>query len=342
MKLIIAILILSLSVSAHADILLMKDGTQIKGTIVGEMDSILNIKTKYGNLNIDKKDIFKITKDKQIKISTKKSPVKIKKLSPKYTFKTISESTSSIKKIYMKNGAPMATETFNDKEELIKIEGAIEDATYREYYSNGSIKTEKTIINGKESGSLKIYYPNGNLQSKAYYVNGKLNGTVKIFNENEKLLFEQNFKNSILNGFFKEYDEDGNVKSELFYINGNIVAKPKETKKLEKTVEAKKNKTNDSDINTLITVKIRKLARGERFSFYMNNKYIGKILLDNNYNILSQSGKIPDGTIQAYSKKGRLEKEFVFTDREITLLKVYIMGELKTQYTYKENQSIKK
>jgi antitoxin component YwqK of YwqJK toxin-antitoxin module len=344
MKLLISLLFFTLSLNAHADTILMKDGTQLKGSIEGELDSTLLLKTKYGSLNIDKKDIIKITKDNKIKISTVTSTIEIKKETQKYTFKTIITSTSSIKKVYLKNDAIIATETFNEKEELIKLEGVIEDATYKEYYSDGNIKIEKTIVNGKKNGSLKIYYPNGNIQSKAYYASGKLNGTVEIFNENGNLLFEQNFKNSILNGFFKEYDEMGNIKSELFYINGNLETKPqeKETKELKKITEAKKNKINDSDINMLITVKIRKLARGERFTFYMNNKYIGKILLDNNYNILSQSGKVPDGTVQAYSKKGKLEKEFVFTDREVKLLKVYILGELEAQYTYKENQAIKK
>ncbi len=344
MKLLISFLFFTLSLNAHADTILMKDGTQLKGSIEGELDSTLLLKTKYGSLNIDKKDIAKITKEQEIKTLTKTPAIEIKKEIPKYTFQSITESSSSIKKIYLKDNSIIATEFFNNKEELLSLEGALEDATYKEHYSNGNIKTEKTITNGKENGSLKIYYPNGNIQSKAYYVSGKLNGKVEIFNENGNLLFEQNFKNSILNGFFKEYDEMGNIKSELFYINGNLGKKPqkKETKELKKIIETKKNKTNDSDINMLITVKIRKLARGERFTFYMNNKYIGKILLDNNYNILSQSGKVPDGIVQAYSKKGRLEKEFVFLDKEVKLLKAYILGELNAQYTYKENQAIKK
>ena len=338
MKLIIPILIFILSLNAYADTLLMKDGIKIKGTVEGEMDSVILIKTKYGNLNVNKNDIIKIIKAEEIKISTKTQTPKITIAAPKHTFKTISASTSSMKKIYMKDEIIIATETFNNKEELLKLEGEIENATYKEYYSGGAVKTEKTIINGKESGTLKAYYPNGNLQSKAYYVNGKLNGTVKIFNENGTLLFEQNFKNSILNGFFKEYDETGNISSELFYINGAIAPNPaaKTPEKLKET------ETNESDINMLITVKIRKLARGERFIFYMNNKYIGKILLDNKHNILSASGKIPDGTVQAYSKAGKLEKEFVFTNKKITLLKVYISGDLKARYTYKENQAIKK
>lgn len=335
MKLMIFFLVFAISLNAHSDTVLMKDGTAIKGTLEGEVDSTMLIKTKYGSLSINKDDIDKIIEDQEIKVSTKTPVAEIKKEMPKYTFKVLSISASSIEKIYMKDEIIIATETFSDKEELLKLEGAIEDAIYKEYYPNGAIKTEKTIVNGKENGTLKIYYPNGNLQSKAYYANGKLNGTVEIFDENGKLLFEQNFKNSILNGFFKEYDEAGNVKSELFYINGNIAPPPSEKK-------AEELKITESDINMLVTVKIRKLARGERFSFYMNNRYVGKILLDDNYNILSASGKIPDGAVQAYSKAGKLEKEFVFTNKELILLKVYISGDLKSQYTYKENQAIKK
>ncbi|MBU2529517.1 MAG: hypothetical protein KKD35_00610, partial [Elusimicrobia bacterium] len=311
MKLIISVLIFAFSASSHAATLLMKDGTQIKGSIEGEMDSILHIKTKYGSLDIDKNDITEIIEDQKIEISSKTPVIEIKEISSEHTFKTINTSTSSVEKIYMKNEIILATETFNNKEELLKLEGAIEDATYKEYYPDGAIKTEKTIINGQESGNLKTYYQNGKPQSKAYYANGKLNGTVEIFDKNGKLLFEQNFKDSILSGFFREYDETGYVKSELFYINGTIAEKPGaiKTELLKKPEPQRKLNTNISDINMLITVKIHKLARGERFTFYRNNKYIGKILLDDNYNILSQSGKMPDGTIQAYSKKGILEKE---------------------------------
>ena len=130
MKLILSILIFTFSINAHADILLMKDGTQIKGTVVGEMDSTLNIKTKYGSLNIDKKDIIKITKEKKVEAATATPIIKIKKEIPKYTFETIIPSTSSINKIYMKDESVIATETFNNREELIKLEGTIEDAKY--------------------------------------------------------------------------------------------------------------------------------------------------------------------------------------------------------------------
>jgi len=265
MKILISILLLGICANAGADTIFLKDGAKIEGIIEGEMNGINLIRTKYGSLKINKKDIVSITKtEKQIESKT-----------------TVT------------NDAIIASETFDAKNRLIKLDGQIEDATYTEYYSNGKIKTKKTIINGKENGALKSYYPNGTLQSAAYYTAGKLNGTVKIFSGGGKILFEQNFKNSIPNGVFREYNESGDIKSELFYIDGNMAEKP-EIKKKKKTEEP------ELEANLLITVKTRKLARGERFSFYKNNKYIGNLTLDKQYNILAVSGKVPDGAVQAY------------------------------------------
>lgn len=334
MKILISILLFGICANAGADTIFLKDGAKIEGIVEGEMNGINLIRTKYGSLKINKKDIVSITKtEKQIKsnvavtISTETAA--------RHTFKTVSLSTSSAKKIYFKNDAIIASETFDSKDRLIKLDGQIEDATYTEYYPNGNIKTEKTIINGKENGTLKSYYPNGTLKSAAYYTAGKLNGTVKVFSEDEKILFEQNFKNSIPNGVFREYDESGDIKSELFYIDGNLAKKP-EIKKKKKTEEP------ELEANLLITVKTRKLARGERFSFFKNDKYIGKLTLDKQYNILTVSGKVPDGAVQVYSDTGKLEKEFIFASKKPTLLKIYVLGNLKHQYTYKENQAVKK
>ena len=92
-----------------------------------------------------------------------------------------------------------------------------------------------------------------------------------FFSESGKILFEQNFKDSIPNGVFREYDENGNIKSELFYIDGNMAEKPEIKKK-------KELKEPELEANLLITVKTRKLARGERFSFYMSNSFTAFIV----------------------------------------------------------------
>jgi antitoxin component YwqK of YwqJK toxin-antitoxin module len=92
-----------------------------------------------------------------------------------------------------------------------------------------------------------------------------------------------------------------------------------------------------------VTVKSVSLARGERFSFQLNGKYIGKLHLDKNYNLISRGGKIPDGAVKAYTDDGRLEKEFIFEDKALKALRVYEPGgPLKAEYTYEKDKAIKK
>ncbi|MFA6434447.1 MAG: toxin-antitoxin system YwqK family antitoxin [Elusimicrobiales bacterium] len=342
MKIILSFLAMGLCLNTYADLITLKDGTRLEGVIEGEMEGVAMVKTRYGTLNINKAEIASQTVQTVPAVSTAPAAVPQAELpaepapAPKYTFKTVTLSTSVFERLYAENGAVIATETFKANGELLGSAGLIKDASYREYYDNGNLKTEKTVINSRISGSLKAYYPSGVLQSEAYYADGALNGTVRLYNENAKLLFEQNFKGGTPNGWFKEFDETGALKSELLYADGHIAEKPK-------AVEAKQTAPAAETSVPMVTVKVLPLARGERFMFYLNNKYLAKLHLDRSFNLISKEGKVPDGTAKAYDKDGKLEKEFLFSGNELLLLKVYSpAGALEGEYAYKENQAVKK
>lgn len=351
MKIIFSLLLLGLSLGAHADIITLKDGTRLEGTIEGELDGVNLVKTRYGSLNINKNDILdigapEITVTEPFNASTDAVslssgvPPELPDApapEPGYTFKTITLSTSSFERIYAEDGVVIATETFDSRGGLVSLRGTVKDGSYKEYYDNGNLKTEKTVIDTKTSGTLKAYYPGGVLQSEAYYAAGALNGTVRIYNENAKPLFEQNFKDGVPNGWFREFDEAGALKSELFYTDGRAAEKPAAA--APKKPEAAAPEAPES----MVTVKIQTLARGERFTFYLNNKYVAKLHLDRDFNIISKDGKVADGAVKAYNKDGKLEKEFVFVKNEVGLLKVYnTAGALEREYTYKNDQAVKK
>jgi antitoxin component YwqK of YwqJK toxin-antitoxin module len=256
----------------------------------------------------------------------------------KYTFKTVAPSTMSFEKIYYENDVVIATETFDAKGELLGLQGVIKDGSYKEYYDNGNIKTEKTVINAKTSGTLKAYYPNGVLQSEAYYLAGKLNGGVRIYGESGNLMFEQNFKDGIQSGYSREFDDKGALRAEVFYIDGHAAEKPK-TEEVKKADMAAAMGAQES----MVTAKPKALARGELFTFYLNNKYVAKLTLDNDFNITSQVGKVPDGAVKVYTTDGKLEKEFVFLKNAVTSLKVYDEGgALAGEYTFKKDLAVKK
>ncbi len=93
----------------------------------------------------------------------------------------------------------------------------------------------------------------------------------------------------------------------------------------------------------MVTVKTIELARGERFTFQWNGKYIGKATLDKNLNITSQEGRMPDGAVKIYTKDGKLQKELLFENNVIKELRVYEPGgPLKAEYTFKNDMAVKK
>ncbi|HBB67898.1 MAG: hypothetical protein A2X28_01015 [Elusimicrobia bacterium GWA2_56_46] len=349
MKKLIFISALLVQTCAYAEIITLKDGTRLEGAVEGEMDGVNLIRTKYGSLNIAKKDILSIGAPEIVVKEPFNTPASSAAApadlpagpapEPRYTFKTVNVSTSALEKVYFENGVVTATETYDSRGTLLGLQGLVKDGSYREYYDNGNLKTEKTVINSKTSGPLRAYYPGGVLQSEAYYLDGALNGTVRVYNENARLLFEQNFRGGVPNGWFREFNETGELKSELFYADGHAAEKPKAAEA--KTPEAAAApETPDS----MVTAKAVSLARGERFTFYLNNKYIARITLDRDFNLISKDGKAPDGAVKIYTKDGKLEKEFLFSKNEVVSLKIYNEnGNLKNEYTFnKKGEAAKK
>lgn len=362
----IFILTLLIPLSVCADTITLKDGTRLEGIIEGEVEGVTMVRTQYGSLTIKKSDIvsqvaqepppapaaapqeppiissetavFASTAPVETAVYVSTSPEELPaapEQAPQYTFKTVTLSSMAYEKVYYENGVPMATELFSTKGDLVGVRGSIKDATYREYFENDNIKTEKTVANGKTSGPLKAYYPDGRLQSEASYLDGTLNGSVRIYNETGRLLFEQNFQAGVPNGYFREFNAAGAMKSELFYVDGHIVEKP---------AEAVIQPAAEPEIpESAVTAISRNLARGERITFHLNNKYVGKLQLDKDFNVISRDGKVPDGAVKIYDKAGAVEKELVFRKNEAVSLKTYTSdGAVAGEFHYKDGKAIKK
>ncbi|HAH30980.1 MAG TPA: hypothetical protein DCL44_01555 [Elusimicrobia bacterium] len=342
-----------LGATAHGEIITLKDGTKIEGEITGELDNTSLVKTKYGSLTINNKDILERTPD-AVAVSSasdipaetaisSRSVVSLSNQPPapaKFTFKTVKPDTSTVQTLYYEDSVVIATETFPAAGAPPTIEGTVKDGSYREYYDTGALKTIKDMAGGKVAGILKAFFPNGTIQTEAQYSNGILDGPVTIRGENGILQFDQSFKNGTPDGWFRQYDSQGNVKSETLYSDGRVVENPQP---VEQKIELKKEPVKEPENESVVVAKAQRLARGERFSFYLNNKYIARVYLDKDLNIIGRDGKAPDGAVKVYSKDDKLEKEFVFENNEVTILRVYDPGgELKAEYGYKEDKAIKK
>lgn len=343
MKAVLSFLLLISGSAAWAETFVLKDGARLEGEVTGEMDNTLLVQTKYGSLTINKADIQERLQPpppaappaaSTAAVAASTAPAAAQEPpQPKLTFATVLPSTSTRLLVYSENGVAIATETFDSAGVLLGTEGAVKDGTYTEYYENGSLKTVKSVLGGKASGSLKAYYPAGALQVEAYYLGGLREGVFKFYGEDGKPVMEAAYRNDLLNGWKREFDAAGLPKAETYYIDD----KPAEAPKPQAAPEPAREQ------ESLVTVKSMKLARGERFSFQLNGKYLGKATLDKDFNITSQEGKVPDGVVKVYSAEGKLQKEFIFEKKALKGLRVYEDGgPLKAEYTFVEDKAVKK
>ncbi len=347
----------------RADTFILKDGARIEGEITGEMDGVVLIRTKYGSLTIKRADIQEqqaapapaaVAPALPVEISSAQPaaaaasteaalqvsaslPEPVVQPVPKLTFQTILPSSMTRQLVYIESGVAIATETFDAGGALLLAEGIISDGTYTEYYSEGGLKTVKTLLGGKANGTLKAFSPSGALQIEAYYLAGAKEGPFKFYTGDGKLLLEAAYRNDLLNGWKKEYGPDGKVVSEFYYADDKLARPPNPL------AVAEPAKAAPAEPESQVTVRVTSLARGELFAFRLNGKYIGKAHLDKDFNLIGQEGRVPDGTVKVYTEDGRLQKELIYLKSALTGLRVYEPGgPLKAEYSYAGNKAIKK
>jgi antitoxin component YwqK of YwqJK toxin-antitoxin module len=93
-----------------------------------------------------------------------------------------------------------------------------------DYYRNGQTKAERNYQNGKKEGSAKGFHSNGQLQRDFQFENGKPVSATIFYRSGEKWLVHTDFDDKgRLNGVSKEYDKQGNIMAERFYVNNYMV-----------------------------------------------------------------------------------------------------------------------
>ncbi|MGB1031726.1 MAG: toxin-antitoxin system YwqK family antitoxin, partial [Flavobacteriales bacterium] len=92
------------------------------------------------------------------------------------------------------------------------------------WHLNGQLGSEVTYKNDERNGPYTSYYKDGSIERQGNYLKDNLSGEVKEFYKNGKILSVGAYDDSgKMNGLFKEYDQEGNLVSELTYKNGEIV-----------------------------------------------------------------------------------------------------------------------
>lgn len=90
------------------------------------------------------------------------------------------------------------------------------------FYSNGSVSSEGTLVQGKPDGYWKAYYPNGTLKSVGKRTNFLLDSVWCFYNEDGTLQKEISYFENHKNGFYKEYSKKDSItylSLSVLYVN---------------------------------------------------------------------------------------------------------------------------
>jgi antitoxin component YwqK of YwqJK toxin-antitoxin module len=75
-------------------------------------------------------------------------------------------------------------------------------------------------VNDLLSGTFKEFYPDGTLKTEGQYVNDKMHGEVKKYHPNGKLFFLERYKNGVRHGWWYTYNETGKETARTYFHNG--------------------------------------------------------------------------------------------------------------------------
>ena len=105
-------------------------------------------------------------------------------------------------------------------EGIVKEDGA-KEGHWKEYYNDGTLRSEGDYKEGKPVGEWKYFYPGGTEeQSGKYSITGKMTGKWKWFFENSQLMIEEEYINGLKDGMHTEYEENGKKIEEGEYLKG--------------------------------------------------------------------------------------------------------------------------
>ena len=99
-----------------------------------------------------------------------------------------------------------------------------QDATEvrKDYYANGTLKSELTYFDGQLNGVCTWYFPNGKPQLEAGYKDNKMDGQLRRWYENGNLMEECWYKGGVQDSVSRTYFLVGGLASEGYYVDGML------------------------------------------------------------------------------------------------------------------------
>lgn len=125
---------------------------------------------------------------------------------------------------YKEDGSLIKASLFENNiktgEGLLNNEG-LRNGEWKDFYSNGALKSKGQYLNGKKVGLWKHYYPNGTLEQKGNYnTEGLADGEWLWFYESSDTLKIVNYRRGLEEGMMMEYSRGGNLIAKGEYIEG--------------------------------------------------------------------------------------------------------------------------
>ena len=178
------------------------------------------------------------------------------------------------------------------------------NGTYKTYFENGQVEEEGNWENTRNTGGFKRYHENGQTaQQFVFNETGKRDGKQVYFYENGQVMIEADIAAG-KEKFVKEYYEDGSIKAEKSFIDGELdVANTK-------VYESKTPINNEDKELASSPVKIVKADKNDevnvgtfngngQHTMYNKDKQLSKVGLFENFRLM-------DGLLYKYDDNGIL------------------------------------
>ena len=129
-----------------------------------------------------------------------------------------------VTRIYSEEGLIIAGKTYSNG--FVVAEGIYDERGYqqgkwREYYTDGKLKSEGDYIDGKRTGEWIYYYQNGKIEQRGKFIaGGKPVGDWNWYYETGKVLREEKFRNGKPDGIMIEYSDSGTVITKGDFVDG--------------------------------------------------------------------------------------------------------------------------
>ena len=129
-----------------------------------------------------------------------------------------------IHKHYEEDEIVVSVKTYDDYGNLLASGNENEDGKksglWKEYYVNGSIRSEGNYIADKKNGKWTYFFENGEEEQEGYFKNGKYDGLWQWYYDTGELKRNENYYNGREDGTCIEYSKTGDILETGEYING--------------------------------------------------------------------------------------------------------------------------